>query len=196
MEEGLSGLGAGGGAGVGVSAGGVSPLAALADSPWHQHAAAYALSGGCAYHRLLAETTHSSSVYHQPEGGILSGHGVLDDTLSLFMVQVRRCLCMARARGIVAPQPQPLKVSWSSNTLTHRHQPRTPHIHANANADGDHHHGDAPALAGLQAPAPAARHHGGHRGHPPRCVARRDGTTPAAIVCLLTRTDHDSSRPH
>ena len=33
--------------------------------------------------------THSSSVYHQPEGGIMSGHGVLEDTLSLFMVQVR-----------------------------------------------------------------------------------------------------------
>lgn len=32
----------------------------------------------------------SSSVYHQPEGGIMSGHGVLEDTLSLFMVQVGR----------------------------------------------------------------------------------------------------------
>jgi len=32
----------------------------------------------------------SSSIYFQPEGGIMSGHGVLEDTLSLFMVQVRR----------------------------------------------------------------------------------------------------------
>jgi hypothetical protein len=35
-------------------------------------------------------TTASSSTYYQPEGGIMSGHGVLEDTLSLFMVQVGR----------------------------------------------------------------------------------------------------------
>jgi hypothetical protein len=96
MEDGLLGLGAA--SGVGASSG----LTPLADSlsPWHHHhhaaaaaahaaASAYVGGGGGYYHRLLAETDHSSSVYHQPEGGILSGHGVLDDTLSLFMVQVR-----------------------------------------------------------------------------------------------------------
>jgi len=45
-------------------------------------------------HRLLqtaeASATSSSSIYHQPEGGIMSGNGVLEDTLSLFMVQVGR----------------------------------------------------------------------------------------------------------
>ena len=34
--------------------------------------------------------TASTSTYYQPEGGIMSGHGVLEDTLSLFMVQVGR----------------------------------------------------------------------------------------------------------
>lgn len=73
---------------------GITPLAHAAASPWHQHVYSGHDAGGgggsaASYHRLLAETTHSSSVYHQPEGGILSGHGVLDDTLSLFMVQVR-----------------------------------------------------------------------------------------------------------
>ncbi len=71
----------------GIAAGGVSPFAP--PSPWHQHVGGGGPSTSArAVHRLLAETTQSSSIYHQPEGGILSGHGVLDDTLSLFMVQV------------------------------------------------------------------------------------------------------------
>eukprot|EP00624_Nannochloropsis_granulata_P006716 evm.model.NODE_50911_length_11972_cov_44.183846.1 len=56
-----------------------------------------------AIHRLLqtaeASATSSSSIYHQPEGGIMSGHGVLEDTLSLFMVQVGRAIEDGREGG-------------------------------------------------------------------------------------------------
>lgn len=93
-----SGLGYGYGS-MTMADGGLSPLAPPSGSPWHQfQPQQQGLGSAVQVHRLLADTTQSSSVYHQPEGGILSGHGVLDDTLSLFMVQVRTTV--GRAWGI------------------------------------------------------------------------------------------------
>jgi hypothetical protein len=92
MEEDIVMLGAAGSS----SSGGLigygsmtTPMAPPSGSPWHQRQLYQGLGSAAQVHRLLADATQSSSVYHQPEGGILSGHGVLDDTLSLFMVQVR-----------------------------------------------------------------------------------------------------------
>lgn len=55
--------------------------------------------------RRLAESgshPHSSSFYYQPEGGLLSGNGVLEDTLSRFMVQVSLLMhaCVEELEGV------------------------------------------------------------------------------------------------
>jgi hypothetical protein len=60
---------------------------------------------------------HSTSAYEESEGGVIAGVGALDDTLSLFMVQVRPQGLTFSSRQHVSPVHAPYRCTDCSSAV-------------------------------------------------------------------------------